>query len=63
MKLIDTLVEGAYTTNIYDNGTRERFPTGSPPRIVQPPILTEDQQIAHEMAANIEMLAALAEIG
>lgn len=49
----------SYTTRYYDNGTTERFPTDSPPRIVTPPVLTEDQELAHNAALNIELLLAM----
>lgn len=67
MKLIDTVTfekNGvSYTTNMYDNGVKETFPTGSPPQIVKPPILTEMERAALETAANTELLVALAELG
>ncbi len=63
MNLIEQTVEGGYTTNIYDNGVKEKFPTVSPPRIIKPPVLTEMERAALETAANTELLVALAELG
>ncbi len=63
MNLIEQIVDGGYTTNIYDNGVKEKFPTASPPRIIKPPVLTEMERAALETAANTELLVALAELG
>lgn len=53
----------SYTLRTHPNGASETFQTGNPPRIVQPPVLTNDQEIAARTAINTEMLVALQEIG
>lgn len=63
MKIVETYEEGEYTINVYDNGTKEKFLTSNPPRILKPPILTESQAVAYQTATNTEMLLALAEMG
>lgn len=63
MELIDQIVEGEYTTNVYDNGTEETFLTAFPPKVVQPPVLTEQQAVELEIMTNTEMLLAYMELG
>lgn len=62
MRLIRTYEEGEYTVNEYENGTKEMFLTGNPPKILKPPVLTEDQELMYETHANTEMLLALKEL-
>lgn len=52
----------SYTKRTYNNGASETFQTGNPPKIVQPPVLTEAQEVARQTALNTEMLLALSEL-
>lgn len=62
MKLVKTYEEGEYTINEYDNGATEKFQTGFPPKVVQPPILTEEQELIYQTAVNIELIASMMEL-
>lgn len=52
----------SYTINIYDNGAKEKYLTDHPPKMVQPPVLTAEQELQAQMAVNIEMLLILKEL-
>lgn len=52
----------SYTKWTYNNGASETFQTGNPPRIVQPPILTEDQERQVNIQLGVETLLAMQEL-
>lgn len=62
MKLINQIIEGEYTINVYDNGAREKFLTEFPPKIVQPPILTESEERQVQTLLGVETLLVMQEL-
>ena len=65
MKIIKTNTDGAYTVNEYDNGTVERYLTGSDKPIEQTEQetqLTEMEALALDTNIKMDYLLSLAEL-
>lgn len=62
MKLIKTYTDGDYTVNEYDNGTIERYLTGSDVPIETPKLLSETEEVIMDTNTKVSYLECLAEL-
>ena len=62
MQLIKTYTDGDYTVNEYDNGTIERYLTGSDQPIEVPQTLSETDEVILDTNAKVTYLECLAEL-
>lgn len=62
MKLINTYTDGDYTVNEYDNGTIEKYLTGSDVPIEVPKLLSEMEETIMDTNAKVTYLECLAEL-
>lgn len=62
VKKIKTYIDGDYTVNEYENGTVERYLTGSDVPIEQPNTLSESEEIILDTNAKVTYLECLAEL-
>ncbi|MGN0337908.1 MAG: hypothetical protein ACI4EE_10485 [Lachnospiraceae bacterium] len=62
MKKIKSYTDGDYTVNKYDNGTVERYLTGSDKPIEQETKLTETEALALDTNIKMDYLLGIAEL-
>lgn len=62
MQIIKTYTDGDYTVNEYDNGTIERYLTGSDAKVETQKQLSETEETIMDTNAKVTYLECLAEL-